>query len=266
MQIIKVPYVNSIEKNKGCLKSPDLILDSLKEIKCNEKLKPIDTKLLNIDKINFKLENIDEANYLIFRDSKEIIEKNFKTFFLGGDHAVSYNLIKAFFKVQENPLAIIFDSGADAQNIKKKSDEFNNHNWLRKLVWELDCQRNIILVSSRNLGSEEIRFVVENKIVWIKPDVIFDDIQNVCDVLMERARVSGGFYVSIDISSVDPAFGPGCNKQEPGGLSSREIIYFLKRLSLLKNFRGADVCEINPLKDVNNMTVKLGAKLLAEML
>jgi len=83
---------------------------------------------------------------------------------------------------------------------------------------------------------------------------------------MERARNSSGFYISIDIDSVDPAFAPGTGYIEPGGLSSRELIYFIKRLSLLNNFRGGDIVEINPDLDNRNMTVKLGAKILSEMI
>jgi arginase family enzyme len=83
---------------------------------------------------------------------------------------------------------------------------------------------------------------------------------------MERAKISGGFYVSIDIDSVDPAYAPGTNELEPGGLSSIDLIYFIKRLKLLGNFRGADIVEINPSKDINGSTVKLGARLLGEMI
>ena len=88
------------------------------------------------------------------------------------------------------------------------------------------------------------------------------------DVMTEAKEIVGNkkTYVSYDIDFVDPAFAPGTGYIEPGGLSSREIIYMIKRLALLKNFRGADIVEINPDKDINGMTVKLGAKLLSEML
>ena len=97
-------------------------------------------------------------------------------------------------------------------------------------------------------------------------DVLQEDLSGVCDLVMERARSSNGFYTSIDIDAVDPGFAPAVAYPEPGGMSSRDLIYFVKRLSLLDNFRGADIVEINPVKDVNGITIKLGAKLLAEML
>jgi agmatinase len=97
-------------------------------------------------------------------------------------------------------------------------------------------------------------------------DVLQENIHEVCDTVMERVRSSGGFYISVDMHCVDPAFAPGVYEGEPGGLSSRELIYFIKRLSLLDNFKGGDIVEINPEKDVHGMTIKLGAKLLSEMI
>jgi len=97
-------------------------------------------------------------------------------------------------------------------------------------------------------------------------DLLFEDIEGVCDLIMERARNSGGFYISVDIDVVESGNAPGVNDISPGGLSPRELIYFIKRLCLLKNFKGADIVEINPLRDINNMTVKLGAKILGEMI
>ena len=95
---------------------------------------------------------------------------------------------------------------------------------------------------------------------------VLNELEEICDMIMERARQASGFYVSIDIDCVDPAFAPGTGYLEPGGLSSRELIYFIRRLSLLENFRGADIVEINPDKDINRITIKLGARLLAEMI
>ena len=124
----------------------------------------------------------------------------------------------------------------------------------------------IILISARNFKKNEIKFLEENHINLIKMEVLREDLGGVCDVVMERARMASGFFVSLDINCVDPGFAPGTNNPESGGLSSGDLIYFLKRLRRLDNFKGADIVEINPYKDFNKMTVKLGAKLLAEMI
>ena len=97
-------------------------------------------------------------------------------------------------------------------------------------------------------------------------DKIFGNIEDVCDTIMENVRNCDGLYISIDIDVIDPAFAPGTGYPEPGGLSSQEILYFIRRLKLLKNFRRIDLVEICPQKDVNEMTVRLGARIICEFL
>lgn len=262
MQIIRIRLINGSGKTKGCEKAPVKILEALKEIGSNEKDKIVEFDKLNLEEIHVDLDNVKEANHLIFENSKEAFEKNFKTFFIGGDHSISYPIVKAFNKTQANPLLIVFDAHADCMETDK---EPANEEWLRKLVDEGFSGSRIILISTRNLSKEEIEFIKKNNILWIKMEVL-NELEEICDMIMERARKSSGFYMSLDIDCVDPAFAPGTASLSPGGMSSRDLIYFIKRLSLLENFRGADITEINPDKDFNNMTVKLGAKLLAEML
>lgn len=263
MQIVKVGMINAMNKTKGCEKAPNKILSSLKEIGSTEAGKVIDFDKLNIEEIHVNLNNLEESNYIIFQNSKEIFEKNSKAFFIGGDHSISFPILKAFNKVERNPFLIIFDAHIDCMN---PGNEPTHEEWLSKLIKEGFDSSRIILISARNIWEEELEFLKKTKLVLIKREVLEENLHEVCDLIMERARNSSGFYISIDIDSVDPAFAPGTGYLEPGGLSSRELIYFIKRLTLLNNFRGADIVEINPDLDNRDMTVKLGAKLLSEMI
>lgn len=248
--------------NDGCNDSCEVIIKHFEEISINEKMNVIDIERFNIQDIEFDLEDNEESNYLIFRESKEIFEKNFKSYFIGGNHSVTFPIMKAFSKVEDNPLLIVFDAHSDCQSF---GDDVNSENWLRRLIDDGYNQRGIVLISCRKMTVEELDYITEKKITMIKPSVIDEDMEGVCDILMERARSSSGFYISVDIDCVDPAFAPGTGNIEPGGLSSRDIIYFVKRLSLLKNFRGGDIVEVDVSKDINEMTSRLAAKILSEM-
>jgi len=263
MQIIKIGMINNKDNVKGCESAPNSILKALKSIGSNEKGETMEYNALNLEEIHINMGNLQEANHLIYENSKEILEKNFFSIFLGGDHSISYPILKAFNKIEEDPMLIIFDSHPDCMESGKIPD---NHSWLRKLIEEGYNPSGIILISTRNMNLEELEFLEENKILIIKMDLLREDMESVCDLVMERARNSSGFYISIDIDSIDPAYAPGTADIEPGGLSSRDILYFIKRLKLLKNLKGADIVEINPKLDFNNMTVKLGAKILSELI
>lgn len=262
MQIIRVGGINAFGRPKGCEKAPLAILRALDDIYTNEKGKIIDKKLFRLEEILVDNSNIEEANKLIYENAKEVFSEQDKVFFVGGDHSISYSLVRAFKDSFTKPFLIVFDAHADCMKFGK---EPTHEEWLRKLIEEGFLTENIILIGARNLWPEEKVFLQENKIKIITMKEIWENREEICDLLMEKAKEADAFYVSIDIDVVDPAHAPGTGYQEPGGLSSRELIYFLQRLSLLKNFKAADIVEINPDKD-DGKTVKLGAKLLAEMI
>ncbi|OGJ22073.1 hypothetical protein A3K73_06505 [Candidatus Pacearchaeota archaeon RBG_13_36_9] len=262
MQIIRVKGISAMGRTKGCELGPLKILESLGEIYSNEKGKIIDKKLFSLEEIHVDNNNVEEANELIYENSREIFSEQDKALFIGGDHSVSYGLVRGFRENFESPFLIVFDAHVDCMTPGK---EPTHEEWLRKLIEEGFPAGNVIIVAARNLHQEEREFIDKNKIQVFGMKELQENRQEICDILMERARNSEAFYISIDIDSVDPAFAPGTGYLEPGGLSSRELIYFLQRLALLKNFRGADIVEINPDKD-DGKTVKLGAKILAELI
>ena len=75
-------------------------------------------------------------------------------------------------------------------------------------------------------------------------------------------------YVSVDIDVIDPAFAPSTGYPEPGGLTSRQFIYLAQRIKKIKTLKSIDLVEINETKDKenNSLTIKLGAKIVAELL
>ncbi|MDP2925636.1 MAG: arginase family protein [Nanoarchaeota archaeon] len=262
MQIIRVSQINSKDDMKGCETSPTEILKAFRNIDINEKNKVLEHEKISINEIHLDPSDVLESNASIYEGSINYFEKNFKTIFLGGDHSVTYPIVSAFKKTELDPLLIVFDSHIDCSICDKVP---GNKEWLRELINDGFDSSKIILLSTRQILADEIEFLEKHKITMIKMDLLREGIEDVCDIVMERARKSTGFYVSIDIDSVDPAFAPGTNSLVPGGISSRDLIYFIKRLSLLKNLKGADIVEINPKRDVNHITVLLGAKILSEL-
>ena len=76
-------------------------------------------------------------------------------------------------------------------------------------------------------------------------------------------RLTGPVYLSVDIDGVDPAFAPGVSHPEPGGLSVREVLAILRRIDA--PIIGADIVELNPVFDTNQITAILAAKLIREI-
>src|SRR3989344_7792319 len=240
MKIVKIPYSEGTDVNKGTENAPDEIVKQLNECWSNEN----------------------------FQDNKyEVIDSNLKELhdgeiYIGGDHSISYYVFKKFFK--NNAGILIFDAHPDLfQHFNKPMQT----DWLYFLIKEnLIKAENIILIGIRNSDMKEISFLKDYKIKYFSMRSLFNNLQNSCDAIMELARSFSDLYISIDVDVLDPAFAPGTGYLEPGGLSTRELLYLLQRIKLLKNIRKYDLVEVNPEKDINLITCKTAAKIIKELI
>ena len=268
MFIVKVPCISGLGKTKGCEKAGNAIIESLKTIYSNEQGKPINTEILDLEEIHVDNFQIEEANELIFKNSLETFETKPKTIFLGGDHSISYSTGRAFLeyckKENKEPCLVVFDAHPDC--MEPVDNKIPTHEeWLRALIESGFPAENILLVGVRNQNPKEINFLGKRKIKTIPMSKIFQDLENVCDTVMEFAS-GKEFYLSLDIDVVDPVFAPGTSYSEPGGLTSREIIYLVQRINKVKSLKAVDIVEVNPEGKGGELTVKLGAKILSELL
>ena len=270
MFIVKVPGINGLGKTRGCEKAGNAVLETLKEIYSDEQGKPVDVGLLDLEEIHLDNSNLEKANNLIYKNALEIFETKLKTIFLGGDHSISYSLVKAFLahckSSGKKPCLIIFDAHPDCMPpVPGYSETPTHEEWVRALVDNGFPAENILFVGVRNSDAQETEFLSRNRIRIIGMNQLLEDLRDTCDIIMEFSN-GKELYLSLDIDVVDPAFAPATGYPEPGGLTSRQFLYLIQRLNKIKSLKAIDIVEINPEKAGAEMTVKLGAKILAELI
>lgn len=260
MKIFKIPYsAGALSKKSGIEQAPDKIVSLLDEFFLSEGYKLPFVEIFEIEIDNY---NIEQSHKKIF----EALKNQDSCIILGGDHSITFSAFKGFSEHQnrknKNNGIIIFDAHPDLMNSEKTHEDY-----LRNLIEQGFLKKeNIILVGVRNSDKEESDFIIKNKIKnYSMKEISFEGKDQVCDAIMSVARNWHNIYLSIDIDVVDPAFAPGTGYCEPGGLTSRELLYFLQRLKLLNKIKMIDIVEINPEKDSNNMTSKLAAKIVFEV-
>jgi len=254
MKLIKVPSSLAALTKKGSDKGPDVIVKELYDVFLNEDGKKIN---FEIDSVKIVEQNIETTNQNIYDKFEE------HSIFIGGDHSITYPLFKAFSKKYSNPGLIILDAHPDCENSFSPP---SHEDFLRVLIEEgIVKKENVILVGLRNWDGNEFKFLKENRIRYYRMKDLFNNYEEICDAVMEKAREFDGLYLSVDVDVADCGIAPGTGYIEPGGMTSRELLYFLQRLKLLKNLKAVDVVEVNPDKDFNNMTSKLAAKVIMEL-
>src|SRR5574341_1823762 len=245
MKIVKVHLSKgALGKNDGCEKAPDAIVETLvNEIWSKE----------DGSKIVFE---IDEA-----KTDLEGIEGDV---FIGGDHSITYSLVKGFAKRNKDFGLVVFDAHPD---VYKQHKSVTHQDWIRFLVEEKVVKRdNILLIGLRASDPSEIKWLKDNKIKFFTAADVYESVEDVCKSVERLGKKVRALYLSVDIDVLDPAFAPGTGYREPGGLSTRDLLYFIKMIRKLKSHKASDLVEVNPLMDNKNITVKTAAKIIGELL
>ena len=183
---------------------------------------------------------------------------------VGGDHSISYPILKAIGK--DRPVGMVhIDAHCDTGG-EYDGSKFHHGGPFRNAVLDgvLDPARTI-QIGIR--GSAELlwEFSYDAGMTVIH---IEDVMERGIDAIAAQAREvvgDGPVYLSFDVDGLDPAFAPGTGTPEAGGLTAREAIRLLEDLAGL-DIVGGDVVEVAPEYDATTNTAQVGAQMLFEML
>ena len=179
--------------------------------------------------------------------------------FIGGDHSITYPLLKAFQEKNSNPFLVIFDAHVDCDFC---ANEPTHEEWLRGIVEQGFNPEKIILIGARKMWDVEKEFLNKHNIKVFKE---IYDMEAAADYVTEKAN-GHDLYISIDIDALDPAFAPAVSYPEPNGLTSKEFFYILDRLLKVKSLKAIDIVEAIPEKDkaFDNRTLRTIKKIIEE--
>lgn len=172
---------------------------------------------------------------------------------LGGDHSITYPILKAFARRYSDLTIIHFDAHPDLY------DEFEgsrvSHACPFARIMEERLAKRLVQVGIRTMNAHQRaqaeKFGVEVVEMRSLP-------------AHGRMKVKGQVYVSFDMDVLDPAFAAGISHWEPGGMSVREAIAHLHAIE--GTIVGADLVEYNPERDSSGITATVAAKILKELL
>ncbi|EAY29686.1 agmatinase [Microscilla marina] len=206
-----------------------------------------------LDVGNLELTSGEKAITEITQDIALLLEKDVKILSLGGDHSITYPIVKAY--AQRYPKLTILHLDAHSDLYDDFDDNPYSHASPFARIMEAKLAERLVQVGVRAMNPHQReqarRFDVE--VVAMK------DWQGKLN-----KRFNNPVYLSLDLDVLDPAFAPGVSHHEPGGFSTREVISILQNLKA--NIVGADIVELNPERDRDGMTAVVAAKLLKELM
>jgi formiminoglutamase len=214
----------------------------------------------------------DTYNFAKLENSISKLARSAKmSIIMGGDHSITNPAFKGIFKsmkARNKTLGlIVIDQHYDV----REYDHINSGSWLRFLLEDGDLKpvpSFILAPHGFRYPKKYVEYVKRKGVTIINAAKIrkYGNLKVLEEISKSLEEDDLPFYLSIDIDSVDQAFAPGCSGSSPGGLLPFEIFDLVSKISKNFNLVGADITEYSPPLDIGDITQKLAAGILLELL
>jgi agmatinase len=236
---------------KGPKLAPPLIRAALNSSSTNmfaENLIAIDNPIIH-DKGDFEITEYFDIEKI----TENHLNLNAKIFTLGGDHSITFPIIKAHSKKYQKLDILHIDAHADLYD-HYEGDKYS-HACPFARIMENGFAMRLVQVGIRTLNTHQAEQAEKYNVEVHQMNTL--DLSSI-------PKFKNPLYISLDMDGFDPAFAPGVSHHEPGGLTSRQVIDLIQRIDT--EVIGADIVEYNPKRDFQHMTAFLAAKMMKEIL
>jgi agmatinase len=177
---------------------------------------------------------------------------------IGGDHFVSYPVLKAY-AAHHGPLSLVhFDAHSDTWGEDQKRVDHGTMFYHAAREGLIDDSRSA-QIGLRTTNDEPMNFNILDA-RWVHqngPEAVASEVRRIVG--------DNKVYLTFDIDCLDPSFAPGTGTPVCGGLSTHQALEIIRGLAGI-NLVGMDVVEVAPAYDVGEITALAGASLAAEFL
>lgn len=255
LAVVGVPYDEKSSFLKGPAKGPRAIREASTSACINawtETGVNLDTDAVMVD-----LGDVDtRGDYAavsarITEQTARIAAKGAVPIVLGGDHSISYPVIKGMAGTYPSLDVLHFDAHPDLYD-DLYGDPYS-HACPFARVLDDGLAAHLVQVGIRAATGEHRRKAERFGVRMIP----MRDIEEA-----SALEFSNPLFISFDIDALDPAFAPGVSHHEPGGLSTREALGILQNLKA--DIIGIDVVEVNPDRDPLGITASAAVKIIIE--
>ena len=240
--ILPIPLEKTVSYGKGTSKAPEIIINASNQLERNHN-SPCDFGIYTHDAIdcslNFKsiFQNIEN---LVF----DILKKNKIPISIGGEHSLTFGVIKGLKKKYDNSnedFGIIqFDAHADLRKAYNKST--NSHATVMYKIHKENIP--IFQFGVRAQSDEEIKLRDELNIDY----KTIGDYRKNLNIKLPK-NFPKNIYITFDSDCLDPSIMPATGTPVPNGLYYNETFLILEKLTENRKIIGFDYVEYTPIQN-----------------
>ncbi len=222
---------------------------------------PFDTlKMVDYGDCQFDYGCVAEVPAAIEKHIAGILNQGTAALSLGGDHYVSYPILKAH-AAKHGPLSLIqFDAHSDTW-ADESVDRIDHGTMFRRAIEDgtVLAEHSVqVGIRTNNPDTMGVNIIDAPTVHALSPEEVAAKILSIVG--------SRPCYLTFDIDCLDPAFAPGTGTPVSGGLSSPQAIEILRSLKGGLQLKGMDVVEVSPPYDHAGITAIAGAHIAVELI
>jgi len=271
--IIGIPYDGGLTCRTGARHGPREVRNQstmMRAINVVTGARPFElARIADIGDVQFaNMFNLEDAIRDIEKYYNAIAEAGVIPLGIGGDHSVTYPILRALARRHDKPLAVIHVDAHTDTWPEYQGSKYHHGAPFRLATEEglIDPEKVVqIGIRGGQNFADGLDYSKEKgmRLVTIEE---FDDLGWKA-VGEEARRIVGDspVYLTFDIDGLDPVYAPGTGTPESGGITMREAQRMLRALGGL-NFIGGDMVEVAPPFDASGITALNGATIAFEIL
>ncbi|MBN2229011.1 MAG: arginase family protein [Candidatus Thorarchaeota archaeon] len=181
-------------------------------------------------------------------DAAKILSKSSsKLLFLGGDHFITYPLLKGLKRGNPGIYGLVYlDSHADFYD-DMGGMTLSHASTLRRIIDEK-------IVNKSDIVGFDFRCITPDQREELGPDCCPSDLSAFREAIGKLSKKVSHVYISIDLDVLQPHIVPGVSHPESGGLTITEIVDIIDLCFGSGKVRYADIVEFNPMLDSSQVT------------
>ncbi|MGQ9530336.1 MAG: agmatinase [Candidatus Bathycorpusculaceae bacterium] len=194
---------------------------------------------------------------------KEILEAGKTPVTIGGEHTITFGVMKGLGNKISKTAVVSFDAHLDLRS-EFMGLKLSHATFMRRINEQVKPAK-IIEVGTRAVCKEELAYAKKTGIEFFTTQQIRNEgSKTVAEKLMGKLADYESIYLSIDMDVLDPAYAPAVQNPEPEGLEMPTLLDILCGVCD-KRLVGFDVVEVAPNYDQGVSAVQ-AAKLMFEVL
>lgn len=255
--LLGVPWDGGSSYQRGAAQAPAAIRAALHSETSNSWNEDVlDVAPVLADAGDLALDGQPDPHAIIEAKAAVLRSRGVTPIFLGGDHSISWPLVRGFGRGLASLTVLHLDAHPDLYD-SFDNDPHSHASPFARVMEEGTASRLVqlgIRTLNRHQEEQARRFGVEMITMRAGLDAMLAAIR----------RLEGPVYLSLDLDVLDPAFAPGLSHPEPGGLSTRELLTIIQAVPRGR-LVAADVVELNPVNDFRDLTARVAAKAVKEI-